>query len=299
MESLYGQYLKEIPFTKGGPEPFECCALMDKSFFGYDNCSVRLGICGKEGPIIEEIDGMHVHDFDQQLFFFSADLDDMLDLGAEIELSLGEDGERHKFVIPTTVAIPKGTPHFPVVIKNLKKEFYYMSVSFSNEFKATPVETTLTHDSSPLAGSRTQTRRLIMPMSFRNKSGYFYGAQYFQDSGGVFSVVDGSRSGLELTVSWESIGNAHTMGPPTPDGRHTPHVHKFDEVLFFLGTDSKNPEYIGCECELCYGKEIEPHTFNTAMATIFPKNLPHGPMTYQMPEKKLIFVVLSCAGAHH
>ena len=299
MESIYGKYVKDIPFTKGGPEPFECCAVMDKSFFGYDNCSVRLGICGKECTIIEETEGMHTHDFDQQLFFFGTDLDNILDLGAEIELSLGDEGDRYRFVVPTTVALPKGTPHFPVKVRNVKRDFYYMSVSFNNEFKATPFETSLTPDAGPYSSFASKTRSLVMPMSFRNKSGYFYSSKFFEDSGGVFTAVDGSRSGLELTVSIETIGNAHTMGPPTSEGKHTPHVHKFDEVLFFLGTDSKNPDYIGCECEICYGKELEPHRFSNAKATIFPKDLLHCPMSFEMPDKKLIFIVLSCAGAHH
>lgn len=300
MEGQYGHFVKDIPFTKGGPEPFECGALMEGSYFGFDNLCVRLGVCGKKGPIFEETDRMHTHDYDQHLFFFSMDVDDQLNLGGEVEISLGDPLERFKFDIPTTVAIPKGMPHFPAIVNDLKREIYFMSISSAAECKATPVETNLKPEDGELSSFRSKFMRNVLPMSWRRKNGYFYGSEGYEDSGGVFMAVDGSRTGLDLTVSWETIKKAHALGPRTPALTHAPHVHKFDEMLLFLGADSKNPDVLGGTGEICYGKEIEPYKVTSPVCTIFPINLLHCPLTfYEDPEKPFFFVVVSCAGAHH
>jgi hypothetical protein len=60
----------------------------------------------------------HAHDFDQYFTFLGGDPNDILDLNGEGELALSEDGvkqEIHTFSRATSVFIPKGLYHCPLV----------------------------------------------------------------------------------------------------------------------------------------------------------------------------------------
>ena len=56
--------------------------------------------------LMEEVP--HKHDFDHYLTFIGFNPDGLHNLGAEIELFLGEEQERFLITSPTTVFIPKG-----------------------------------------------------------------------------------------------------------------------------------------------------------------------------------------------
>jgi hypothetical protein len=68
----------------------------------------------------------HVHDYDQVMMWFGSDRTDLGELGAEVELTLGEELETQMITTSTAVAIPKGMPHFPATINRLDKRFFYM-----------------------------------------------------------------------------------------------------------------------------------------------------------------------------
>jgi hypothetical protein len=53
----------------------------------------------------------------------------MVYLGAEVELCLGEDRERHMITTSTSVAISKGVPYSPATIRTMENPFIFMAVS--------------------------------------------------------------------------------------------------------------------------------------------------------------------------
>lgn len=87
-----------------------------------------------------------VHDFDQFLIFLGGDITNMLDLGGEVELTLGEqDRELEKFVFTTAtmVYVPAGLRHCPLNFKRVddpKKPILFQDLFFSPEYKKTVVE---------------------------------------------------------------------------------------------------------------------------------------------------------------
>ena len=65
----------------------------------------------------------HVHDVDEYIFFMGGDPANILDYGAEVELTLGAGEDQEKYIIntPTIVYIPKGLAHLPMIYKKVDK----------------------------------------------------------------------------------------------------------------------------------------------------------------------------------
>ena len=77
----------------------------------------------------------HVHDYDETIFFIGSDPRNFSDLGAEVEFSIGAEGEEEKYVFdkPTAVVIPKGLPHCPIITKRIDKPYLCMAVSLTGK----------------------------------------------------------------------------------------------------------------------------------------------------------------------
>jgi hypothetical protein len=84
-------------------------------------------------------DKLHSHDFDEFLCFFSSDPAHELDFGAEIELSLGREGEKQIIKSPSVVCIPKGLIHGPLSVKNITKPILFCHIYLAPEYVRTVV----------------------------------------------------------------------------------------------------------------------------------------------------------------
>ncbi len=89
----------------------------------------------------EMVSEPHAHDFDQFLIFVGGDINNMPDLGGEVELTLGEEkGKLEKFVFTkaTAVYIPAGLFHCPLNFKkvnNPAKPILFHDFFFAREYK--------------------------------------------------------------------------------------------------------------------------------------------------------------------
>ena len=63
----------------------------------------------------------HKHEFAQYLHFFAANPGDQRQFDAEIEMTLGPEGEKHIVNTPTVLHIPKGLVHGPLDHKKIDK----------------------------------------------------------------------------------------------------------------------------------------------------------------------------------
>lgn len=75
--------------------------------------------------------GAHSHPVDEVLVFAGVNPADMNYLGAEIEIDLGKEHERHIIDKPSVVVVPAGTPHCPIVSRWVDKPFAFFSVNLS------------------------------------------------------------------------------------------------------------------------------------------------------------------------
>jgi len=95
------------------------------------DCSIGYHCISK--PI--SFDRPHAHDFVELLCFIGGDPTDVRDLGAEVEVCLGEEGEKHVIDTATVVSIPAGLIHCPLNIKNVKKPIVFLEVSLTPKYK--------------------------------------------------------------------------------------------------------------------------------------------------------------------
>ena len=74
----------------------------------------------------------HTHDFDEAIGFIASNSNDQHDLGAEVEIWLGD----QKYVLKTSflVFVPAGLKHCPLVVKNITKPILHISVATHGKY---------------------------------------------------------------------------------------------------------------------------------------------------------------------
>ena len=70
----------------------------------------------------------HLHDFDEYLFFQSANMADMNDFDAEIEIAMGEEAKLYTIKTPTVLFVPAGLKHCPLNFKVINKPVFFFHV---------------------------------------------------------------------------------------------------------------------------------------------------------------------------
>jgi hypothetical protein len=80
------------------------------------------------------LDQPHFHNFDEILGFYSCDPANALDFGAEIELSLGREGEKQIIKAPTVICLPKGLIHCPLNFKTITKPILFYRIYLSPKY---------------------------------------------------------------------------------------------------------------------------------------------------------------------
>jgi hypothetical protein len=77
----------------------------------------------------------HSHVFDMYLTFIGMDPNGLNELGAEIELGLGEEREMHVITTPTSVYIPKGMVHCPLNFKRIDKPVLLIHSTIASKYE--------------------------------------------------------------------------------------------------------------------------------------------------------------------
>jgi hypothetical protein len=85
------------------------------------------------------VEAPHSHDFDEILGFYGCDPAHERDFGAEIELSLGSEGEKQVITTPSLVCIPKGLVHCPINFKSIGKPILFVRIYTAPEYVRKPV----------------------------------------------------------------------------------------------------------------------------------------------------------------
>jgi hypothetical protein len=80
----------------------------------------------------------HKHDFPQYLCFMGGDITRMTELGGEIEIALGLDKnhlEKHTITRASTVYLPPGLYHCPLVFKKITRPVMFMEINCAGLYK--------------------------------------------------------------------------------------------------------------------------------------------------------------------
>lgn len=118
-----GPLVREIPYYTG------------KSLVAHNgeldaDCSLGYHYVSK--PI--SFDDSHSHDFPEMLCFIGGDSRDVTDLGAEIEVTLGD--EKHLINTAAVVSIPPNLQHCPIVFKKVERPLVFLEISLTRIWKS-------------------------------------------------------------------------------------------------------------------------------------------------------------------
>jgi hypothetical protein len=75
------------------------------------------------------VDMTHAHDFQEVLCFIGGNPLDITDFGAEVEIRLGAEHEKHVITKTSCVSIPPNLPHCPLNIKRVDKPIIFLEIS--------------------------------------------------------------------------------------------------------------------------------------------------------------------------
>lgn len=90
------------------------------------------GFCSRPG-IWRRGSGAHTHPTDEILVYLGTDPEQTGTLGAEIEIDMGQEHERHLIDRPAAVICPAGVPHTPQVTRWVDRPFAFLAVNLSRE----------------------------------------------------------------------------------------------------------------------------------------------------------------------
>ncbi len=85
------------------------------------------------------VESPHTHDFDEFLVFLGSDAANASDFGAEVELSLGKEGEKHIINTATVACIPRGLIHGPLNFRKVDRPVLFCNVYLAPEYVRKPV----------------------------------------------------------------------------------------------------------------------------------------------------------------
>jgi hypothetical protein len=75
----------------------------------------------------------HTHPEEEMLVFVGLNPDDINELGAELEMGMGEDMERHIWNKPTVAICPKGFAHLPLITRWVDKPYGFFVICLSGD----------------------------------------------------------------------------------------------------------------------------------------------------------------------
>jgi hypothetical protein len=84
--------------------------------------------------------GAHVHPHDEVMLFAGTDPSDIDYLGAEIQIDMGPERERHIIDKPTAVVCPAGVQHAPIVTRWVDRPFGFLLMSLAATHDTTYVD---------------------------------------------------------------------------------------------------------------------------------------------------------------
>ncbi|HUT67060.1 MAG TPA: hypothetical protein VMW86_00735 [Dehalococcoidales bacterium] len=257
----------------------------------------------KKPSTFHPLEGALVHPYDEILVFEGTDNTNILYLGAEVSIELGEEHEEHVFKEPSAVIIPKGTPHGPVTVKKLDRPIVHYSIGLAAEYRAAAAP-----GKPKTKGSKHGhlVKRMITNFDSMGRAG---SDRLSADQYGVIKAVEmGVGPGNGDEVVWlygddlEGFNVNFTWGLYSKCGKWhrggEGHYHPEAEILCFVGLDPDKLDFLGAELELGMGKDYERHIFNTPTVAICPAAFPHLPLITRWVDKPYGFIVVCLSGEH-
>jgi hypothetical protein len=311
MSKKYAHLMKPLTLKDGpaGLYPWPQFFMEAKDMEGFN--AVFSYALVKEPCVCHPTEGAVVHPYDELLVFAGIKSDDILYLGGEISIELGEEREEYIFAEPTIVTIPKGLVHGPARFRRVTTPIAHYTVGLAPAYQASAVKLDESAPKSLGTKYAHHVKQLICHID-EEIIGTGMGYEDCTDERGVMQsrlappgmLGPGNSDELiwmfgkdlerfEVNLTWghySQAGKWHRGGEI--------HTHPEEEILIFIGFDPENPLDLGCETELGMGAEAERHIINVPMIAVCPKGFPHLPILTRWCDRPYGFVVVCLSGEH-
>jgi hypothetical protein len=132
-ESKYGKYILRETGVKPHPEITAVTPALLEGLKDWGGIQHRMSWKYVSQPVILEREP-HSHDFDEFLCFLGCDPLNALDFGAEAELALGREGEKHIVDASSVIFIPKGLIHCPLSFRKIGKPILFCNIYLAPKY---------------------------------------------------------------------------------------------------------------------------------------------------------------------
>jgi hypothetical protein len=140
-ETKYGKYILTEPLGTPRHPEIEAQVIrigQDRVPESWNNVPFAITMEPIHQPFLMADKG-HTHDQDEILCFIGGNPMDYTDFGAEVELYLGEEQEKHIITQTTFVYIPKGLVHCPLNFKRVDKTIIFSDILLAPMYYANPL----------------------------------------------------------------------------------------------------------------------------------------------------------------
>ncbi|MFC1900147.1 hypothetical protein ACFLYN_00990 [Chloroflexota bacterium] len=221
--------------------------------------------------------GPHTHPYPEALVFVGHDTDDLTYLGAELEIAMGVEQEKHVIKEASVVIVPAGMVHCPLVATKVEKPYSHYHVALSAKVN----NDWLKLEGEPEKTDGTKYGHLVKPLPIRKGPG---GA----NADHIAWLRGETLEGMNVNFTWGSYSGLGDWEP----GRD-PHVHPYGEALVFVGHNTDDLTYLGAELELCLGKEQEKHKIDKASVVTVPGGMVHCPLVTTKVDRPFSFFLIA------
>jgi hypothetical protein len=280
----YRHYVKMLNFSRGSGGPG--CADYTVQMTGGEmeglNTHFSFGYYSKTGEWSDAGSGACKSPYDTCLVFAGLDPGNIDYLGAEIEISLGNEFEKHVIDVPSIVCVPKFMPYGPIRTRKVDKPFAHYLIGLNSEIQTTAV---------PVQSGRSDGEAKYGHLIKKLSDTVMRNVQKMTGPGNA-DVLSWPKpeqlEGFIVNFTWgfyNGLGNWHT-------DKMDPHTHEGDEFLVFVSLDPEKPDDLGAEIDMYMGKEQEVHILNDPCVVLCPGNFVHAPVITKKVDRTYVFFLI-------
>jgi hypothetical protein len=269
------------------------------------------------------IHGPHVHKYPEVIFHLGTDPKNPMDLGAEVVMHMGPEMEEYVITQSSLVYIPANFIHGWWYIKKVTRPFIIFEINQNGihteksypELVPEEVRKRLMWvDQGYISPERIMHWPEIngqkMAASLKEKPQTRKYAKYFfsgpgpgegEGTGKCIAHIDGDifEGANEYWAHWCFEKPRNVPGwKEWDDVTHSPHVHKYPEVVAMLGTDPDDPMDLGADIDGYLGPDMEKSPVTRSTLTFMPANFVHGPSTVKKVTRPFIFIEMNQSPKH-
>jgi hypothetical protein len=210
-----------------------------------------------------------VENAERFLVFAGGDPLNMDDFKAEVEISLGDKGDKFKFNEPRVVYIPRGLAHFPLTVKKVDKPIMLLDITSTQEYTRKEISDYSKYITPPEINAHVAVVR-----TYRDDKLVKEQKRSYKE----LKYVGKDASGGGLTLGWFPVTEPHVM-------HEIPHSHDHDMLALFLGGNPLNIKEFNASLDMWIGEEGERHTVTSTSGVYHPRGLIHRQVDFQIVDK--------------